>query len=514
MIRLATHALLFVLLATGSSTAGTYWVSPDGAASWDKARSEQPLSGKAACALDVANRNAAAGDIVYLRGGTYTDQAIRPAHSGKSDDQQITFSRHKGDDAAVRFEDSEGVFIDGQSYITVTGMEFRRMKLFFRIQGGEHNTISHCLFDGRSENSREWSGAAIRKNREHKPARYNHVHHCRFYRFVYKDDLPNRGAILDVGNMNDGNGEYGSTHNRIEHNEFAYGGHHTLGVYSRYNVFRFNYIHNETNPEEWDFPGYRGAVTQGTSGGYCLYEGNRFGFSGQAGLGLRSGNNILRRNLFYHNAQGGIQVVTNSVGRDRADDNTIYHNTFFHNGHRSKYSGFQGGMYFASWSGVSPKRNVVRNNLFFDNKNGNISFDRPADPQTIDNNWDNRRDPQFVDAANLKPTVRDKPNLDLKPDSPVRDRGGWLTKITDGDGRGNTVRIEDSRYFTDGWGIIQGDHIQLEGDSRPVMITKVDLKTHTLTLDREVAFKKGQGVALAYHGTAPDPGAFEIAAKK
>lgn len=514
MIRSASFGLVVVFLTAVPTAAGTYWVSPTGAASWAAAESTTPLSGKACCSLDTANRNAVAGDTIFLRGGTYTDQVIRPNNSGERTDRRITFAGHKDESQAVMFEESNGIIINGCSFITVTGMEFRSMKLFFRIQSGTNNIISHCLFDGRSKTSREWAGAAIRSNRNQPPSHHNYVHHCRFYRFAYKDARPNRGAILDVGNLNNGTGENGCTHNRIEHNEFAYGGHHTLGVYSRYNVIRFNYIHNETNPDEWDFPGYRGAVTQGTSGGYCLYEGNRFGFSDQAGIGLRSPKNILRRNLFYHNAQGGIQVVTNAVGKDRADDNAIYHNTFFHNGHRSKFPAFQGGMYFASWSRVTPKRNVVRNNLFFDNRNGEISYDRPTDPQTIENNWSNRKDPHFVDSSGLDPTVTNQPNLTLKPTSPARDEGGWLTTVAGKSGRGNSFRLADSRCFTDGWGVITGDSIQLETETEPATITQLDSDTHTITLDRVVNFKKGQGVALAYSGTAPDPGAFELASRQ
>ena len=410
------------------------------------------------------------------------------------------------------FEESDGIVIDGKSYVTVTGIEFRQMRLFFRILGGHYNTISHCLFDGRSENSQAWAGAAIVANRDRKPSSHNYIHHCRFYRFVYRDDLPNRGALLDVGNLNAGTGETGSsTHNRIEHNEFAYGGHHTLGIYSRYNVIRFNYIHNETNPESWDFPGYRGAVTQGTSGGYCLYEGNRFGFSDQAGIGLRSPLNIVRMNQFYHNGQGGIQVVTNAVGKDRADENYIYHNTFFHNGHRTDYPGFQGGLYFASWSGLSPRRNVVRNNLFFDNRNGLVSYERPAEAQTIDSNWGNDTDPLFLNPASMNPVnADDQPDLRVEPGSPARDQASWLTTVVDDSGRGNQFRVADSRYFMDGWGIIPGDLIQLEGQTEPATIIELDDSTQLITLDRDVTFAKHQGIALTYNGLAPDPGAFEI----
>ena len=506
-MRLVHIFLLVTFGFTSPLPADTYWVSADGQASWAMASSTSPLSGSATCTLETANANAGAGDTVYIRGGNYSRQTIKPIRSGIADDERIIFSSHKGE--KVRFEESDGIQLEQKSFITVTGIEFRNMKMFFRILGGGHNTISHCLFDGRSEDSGVWAGAQIGSDRRRQPSTHNWVHHCQFYRFVYKSERPNRGALLDIGNLNNGDGTNGSTHNRIEHNVLAYGGHHTFGVYSKYNVIRFNYIHNETNPKNWDFPGYRGGVTQGTSGGWCLYEGNRFGYAGQAGIGLRSPNNILRRNQFYHNAQGGIQVVTNAVGKDRADENYIYHNTFFRNGYGSKFPSFQGGMYFASWSRVSPKQNVVKNNLFFDNKNGAISYDRPAEPQTIENNWNNRNDPVFADITETGPDVVDQPDLRLRAGSPAIDSAGWLTSVTTESGRGDVLEVADARYFMDGWTIIEGDLIQLEGQSEPVGIVSVDYDNNQIKIRRDVTFTKGQGVSLAYAGTSPDPGAFE-----
>ena len=80
-------SLLLVSVASlGWSQAGApdpYWVSPSGQASWAAARSPTPLNGAAACSLDTANRNAQAGDLIYLRGGRYTgDVYICPSNSG------------------------------------------------------------------------------------------------------------------------------------------------------------------------------------------------------------------------------------------------------------------------------------------------------------------------------------------------------------------------------------------------------------------------------------------------
>jgi hypothetical protein len=176
---------------------------------------------------------------------------------------------------------------------------------------------------GQSARARVWSGADIcrdRSKRGTQPSTHNWVHHCHFFRWVWKGDLPNRGALLDIGEerTSDRDRIDASTHNRIEDNVFAYGGHHTLGVFSQFNVVRRNYIHNETNPEQWPFPGYRGAITQGMGAGRSLFEHNRIAFADQAGMGLRSHDNIYRFNQFYQNGYGGLQIVSNAVGKDTA----------------------------------------------------------------------------------------------------------------------------------------------------------------------------------------------------
>ena len=73
--------------ASPGSPDTTYWVSPDGQAAWTSCKGALPLNGSSACALSTANTNAVAGDTVYLRGGTYSNQEIRPSNSGTSDRQ-------------------------------------------------------------------------------------------------------------------------------------------------------------------------------------------------------------------------------------------------------------------------------------------------------------------------------------------------------------------------------------------------------------------------------------------
>jgi hypothetical protein len=491
----------------------TYWVSPDGQAAWAECKGTVSLNGTSACSLSTANANASAGDTVYLRGGTYSGREIRPSNSGTSESSRIVFSHYNQENVLIR-DSAYGIYIYKKSYITVNGINFYSLRRFMRIYAGHHNTISYCNFDTRSPESGDWVGALIADDfNDNTPASenstYNWVHHCTFYRWVYGAYDEHRGGILDIGSWTEDPVDE-SYYNLIEDNIFAYGGHHTLGVYSKYNVIRNNYFHNETNPAHWAFEGYRASITEGPVGGYNLYEGNRYGMSGASGLALRTPHNLLRFNLFYHGGSGGIQVVSSAAGQDHADYNHIYHNAFYHNGHEASDPGFQGGMYFANWSGQSPVGNIVKNNIFYGNKNGAVSYEGQVDPQVVENNWDqNDLDPGFVDLSGGDADDSGWPDLHLKPDSEAIDAGVRLTTITSASGSGTVLTVADVGYFTDGWGVIEGDLIQLANGQR-ARITGVNYETNVITVDSGLSWTQNMGVGLAYEGSAPDLGAYEF----
>ena len=111
----------FPLLPGISSPDTTYWASPDGQAVWTSCRGDLPLSGPSACALSTANTNASAGDTVYLRGGTYSGQEIRPSNSGTFESNRIVFTNYDQENVLIR-DSAYGIYIYKKSYITVNGV--------------------------------------------------------------------------------------------------------------------------------------------------------------------------------------------------------------------------------------------------------------------------------------------------------------------------------------------------------------------------------------------------------
>jgi hypothetical protein len=86
-----------------------------------------------------------------------------------------------------------------------------------------------------------------------------------------------------------------------------------------------------------------------------------------------------------------------------------------------------------------------------------------------------------------------------------------LTTIISASGSGTVLTVADAGYFLDGWGIpgVVGDQIQILGTSQKARITNVNYDMNTITVDTTMTWTQGQGIVLAYVGSAPDAGAFE-----
>jgi hypothetical protein len=499
-----------VFLAVACAFAAVHYVSPSGTATW-----AQSADINTPCSLPTANANSGAGDTVYLRGGAYSNIGfINPARSGTSETSRIVYCSYYNEKPVIS-DATDGIYIYKKSYITVSGINFENLNRFLRIYAGHYNTIAYCSFNQRKSTSGEWAGGIIADDfndttTASENSTYNWVHHCTFYRWVYGSYTEHRGGILDIGSWE----QYPvdeSYYNLIEYNTFAYGGHHTLGIYSKFNEIRNNYFHNETSAAQWAFAGYRDAITEGPVGGYCLYENNRFAFADSAsGLALRTHHNILRFNMFYCNGLGGIQAVRSDTA-DCADSNYIYNNVFYRNGYQADYSGFSGGLYFCDWGNGDPTGNAIKNNIFYDNKGGAITTDAVTTPQVVDRNWQSG-DPLFAhDEGPLDTLAAILPDFHLQATSRCIDSGTFLTRIITPAGNGEQFQVEDAAYFTNGWGIpgVTADEIQLWGTNQKARITNVNYQTNTITMDKGLTWTQNQGVSLAYQGSAPDLGAFE-----
>ncbi len=75
-------------------------------------------------------------------------------------------------------------------------------------------------------------------------------------------------------------------------------------------------------------------------------------------------------------------------------------------------------------------------------------------------------------------------------------------------GTGKTLRVADAGYFTDGFGIVEGDTIRV-GSNPAVRIMNINYSTNEITVDRNISWSSNNGVNLDFSGARPDMGVID-----
>lgn len=484
--------LLIALMNISAIHATIYYVAPDGNDLNSGTSLTFPWK-----TLDKANFVLQPGDTVLIRGGIYTGQQIAPARSG-NETNRIVYKNYN--DEKVRIENSQlGVILSSRSYITVHGIEIFYCKKYMKMDNAHYNHVQYCVFDS-AKNNTSFTGIAVGGPN----ASYNWIHHCSISR--YGGDTNENGDMLSLEGKVPNPGYV--HHNLIENNHIFQGRHNLIATSGQYNIIRNNYFHSE----EWDEGGLYGgrlAEIKGTreTSNWNLLEGNRFAFSGTGdarasspGIKLVSPDNIFRFNFVYACKGPGIQVVTHvSDGPYGSDNNYIFHNVIFHNGLDPD------GPYGLWFRNGSVNTTVVKNNIFYDNP---THIGSPGS-NIFENNW-LVGDPHFVDAEVhlLESANADYPDFNLQEASGCIDAGAFLTRTINA-GSGTAIAVENAHYFIDGWGIVDGDFIQLEGQNEAVQITNIDYENNIITVDEVIEWNTGVGVTFPFNCKSPDIGALE-----
>jgi len=466
--------------------------------------------------IKKANQQLKAADTVYIRKGTYTE-SIAPINNG-GQNQRITYAAYLNEKVLLSGV-SIGINLVNRDYITVNGINVEKVDRYINLDSSRYIHIANGRFDNHN-NPEGWPAGIIVKNNSH----HNRIFRCVIGRVGYCTADDDKGGVMALGIWEDTSDH--CDYNLLEDNVFFYGGHHIIELVGKYNVIRNNYFHNE----EWmncSQPGGKCGnrlIILGYDPKQCrsnLIEGNRFAFSGvppdgntSAGISMRTPHNIVRRNIFYYNDGPGLDISTSDSTYD-ARYNRVYHNTFFHNGF-TLLSGVetwkQGGMLVAKHGNSTPTTRLsIKNNIFHDNKTQAMVFYYVSrDSQELANNREHAGDPVFEDIqSTITPENPQLPDVRLKPSSPCIDSGAFLTTIISAAGSGAQFNVKDAGYFTDGWGVIEGDYIQVQGFSERARITGINYAANVITVDRSLTWATNSGVGLAYEGKAPDIGAIE-----
>ena len=204
------------------------------------------------------------------------------------------------------------------------------------------------------------------------------------------------------------------------------------------------------------------------------------------------GDNVVVNNIFYKNAN-----VTDRTDKKGKTASRTTHIAF-------------------DWN-ATPEYGRLRNNVIF---SGEVDAEvfyfcdaiylNPSEPRNRSIRSFQQRYPDwFIDNVDLDPLFSDpeKGDFCLQPDSPCIDAGEPLTQAASS-GQGRAVQVEDSLYFSDGYGITDPDVIRV--GSQRVTIVRVVYDTNTVWLDRELSWSKGTPVTLDYEGNGLDSGAIEF----
>jgi len=377
----------------GVTDAATHWVSPTGAAAWANCVGSTPLSATAACSLSTANGNAAAGDLVYLRAGTYSTP-IAPSNRGSGTLPSgpfnfITFQAYTGETPNIDSGSSINLQLTGLSYIRINGITFTFTdgsagNVAYISSGANHNEIENCTFNSPNGYALAFYLATLATSASGPFAAHNWVHNNTFTTSGQAHGLGGLGCTDGGGDTMNVGHAYGSpfiymgdNNNTIEGNVFNHAPHANIDSYGTYTVLRNNVFHNEpwslatqacissgqypptyssSNPNYTAYNGYYAhrniQITEdfGRQATYQLVEGNRSGYSGTNqnnggadDVDIAAPQNLVRYNFFYAAMNLGVRFKytwgnSQGSGGNGGSYNRVYNNTIYQNGRGYPYA--------------------------------------------------------------------------------------------------------------------------------------------------------------------------------
>lgn len=557
--------LVLILLSAGHSPvcenlrAATYYLDPSGIDGAAGNSTNTPWATFGYAASHVTN-----GDTIIARGGHYSgpnhriDIVTTPVG--------VTVMAFPGETVSVENMSAVSqypvILEGGTSNWTFSGITYSNDFGGFYIRGGScYNTITNCTVGWGSRGS--WSNSVVYIPPApnipcawcplliQQSSCYNKALNCTFRDFGYEweqtPDSPNwyphigasAGPRIGYGPDVTDNSWY----NLISGCTFFHGGHDVMFIEAGYNVIQNCYFHNEpwmanayTNGLDRNlFPLVSARISKtgedSTDTAHRsvrnVYQNNVMMYSGYpgdvtgSGLGIELMDTecIIRGNVIAWTATGGIMLYNG------ASNNCIYANTIFDVGANLTPAQYQWTQtnavnnninvdYFAglvaTYGTSTAISNRIVNNIVFGSRYGAaIAGNVYNGYQLVRTNFS--QNPSFINTNGFGDYYRTSglPNLRLQGNSACIDAGAFLTTITSPSGSGTTVTLADARFFTDGNRCIPGDTIQLQGQAVRAQIMSLNYTSGVITVNTSLTWTNGQGVSLAYNGTAPDMGAFE-----
>lgn len=543
--------LAFFLMAS-PVLAATHYVAHDGATDGNAWSDSTDIGDP--CALSVANANAAAGDVVYLRAGTYTNSNLEPDNSG-TEGNVITFQNYNSETVVVDGEGSRyPIFLYGKSYITVDGIDAKDPTGNYNVLIN-HRNYSHTY--GITIKNGDYEAGGIRAQKSSSLIIKDNVIHDHDWAGI---SIYGYGCSQTRLEGNTISGTFAST-DAITVHEGDTDPYSAEGENGDYHIIKDNTItltwdlvqgHEPENCIDLNSGDY--VVIQGNNcSGACSYPTIGTASVTSGGLHhLRIVDNILHdvwksserirfsdegpityvqalRNITYGKGENSYSVPLGSVTA--------------HSKHRLAHNTFHTGDTKDAWAielqaGTREIEDFqMKNNIFYTEDaskyaikmvdpgtadmvaDGNLYYNSAESPSEI---WDNPYDTLSEIQANYGTSedngLEDNPDFTdvggndytLTSVSPAIDAGVWLTTITSATGTSTTFTVADPLWFYDGWNITNetGDTIKTENGQTGV-ITEINYGTGLITVSAPISVQNGEGIALNYDGNKPDIGAIE-----
>lgn len=515
------------------------------------------------CTIAKAAQVLTAGQLVLIKEGLYAE-ALTPSNSGQ-ENAYLMFCAYPGDVVRLRdvWVEYGLITVEAKHYLVFDGLQLEDVRGFVRCLVSDHIVVRNSVFSHSTLHDGMPTGeySASKKGgvyfwQCHDSIVQNNVilEGTDSLSFIYSD----RNRLLDNHFEDAGHTLFAikcGSDNVVRGNYF-YNRWEKTGEIFDCEEPTTNWVGNEG-----DLGDYRIATPITSQTRRNLVEDNHFAYvpahvdrSPYEGIQYSGQEGIVRNNIFTDLVGPGISYRL--YGHDEAVDvshNRFYHNVFAHNHHggvtiTDVAQGFADNVLFnnvfydelfirsdtrdfAVWYVELEGLDVhillgqidemrIGGNGFFDSNNQDQTYairhgnrDDGSDPAHTDFDlaaWQNAYpDNFFANLVGQVPEFVDLDAFDLHPrsNSPLINAGIFLTTTRDF-GLGRQLPVMDTRFFFDGAGIQgeQGDLIQLQGSSQRVRVLSIDRGNDILNLDQEVTWSTGQGVSLAYDGTAPDIG--------
>jgi parallel beta-helix repeat protein len=521
------------------------------------------------CSIQEAGNSLRAGETVFIKEGIYYERVV-PDHSG-SNGNHITYQNFGNDEVIIDGSGTgyrETIRVEGLEYLRFKGFTIRGDSIVgytgFRVEGpASHIVIEDLTVEGNYYGVR-FRGSPNKKVTDSSLLNSIVRNNSDTGVFVYRTCE----NILIDGNIITGNGD-GSEHAHgvhitvwpddpyptsgpqyvtVSNNEI--GNNFTQGVLTwvaDYILIKDNYIHHNgaTGIQIEDGSDYiildnnileYNSLSHQYEGGIWIDDAtnvvvqNNISRRNKMGILVGKSDRVLIRNNVVHNNNEGYEHNINAMGVNvnvsgTPTRNTILvHNTLWNNGHTTSHRGDMSLGSFGVADDLVAKNNIVSESaspydLWVTATGYESDYNNYHNTRTLlvrhnnrDKSWSQYLSDSTQDGNSIttNPLLVDPENGDfsLRPESPAKDGGSDLT-ITITTGNGKAIPVEDARYFFDGFGLVEGDLIQV-GSNNPVRIIEIDYYSNIITVDTSIIWNAGDEVSYPYSGFTPDIGALEF----